>query len=105
MSVFRVPLHKLVLHSDLFSGVVKMGVHPALPVEGIQIILGNDVAGGRIWPDQPARPLVVLVPLGTCGPDENEKCFPEVFKACAVTQAMMRAGPDAGGADHSEQKV
>lgn len=33
MSVFRVPLHKLVLHSDLLSGVVKMGVRPALPVE------------------------------------------------------------------------
>ena len=67
MSVFRVPLHKLVLQSDLFSGVVNMGVRPALPVEGIHVILGNDVAGGRVWPDQPARPLVVPVPLGTRG--------------------------------------
>lgn len=105
MSVFRVPLHKLVLHSDLSSGVVKMGVRPALPVEGIQVILGNDVAGGRVWPDQPAHPLVVPVLLGTCGPDENETRFPEVFKACAVTRMMMRAGSDAGGVDRSEQKV
>ena len=82
-----------------------MGVHPALPAEGIQVILGNDVAGGRVWPDQPARPLVVPVRLGTCRLEENEKRFSEMFKACAVTRAMMIAGLDASGADQSEQKV
>lgn len=67
MSVFPLSLHELVLDSDLFSGVVKMGMCPALPVDGIQVIVGNDVAGSCVWPDQPARPLLAPVPFGTCG--------------------------------------
>lgn len=79
MSIFLVPVHKLVLFLELFEGEVKMGVRPTLPVEGITLILGNYVAGDRVWPDQQTRPVVVPVPLGRNGPDENEKQFPEVF--------------------------
>lgn len=57
MSVFAAPLHMLVLHSDLFNGVVKMGVRPALPVEGIQVIIGNDVTCNGVWPDQAVHAL------------------------------------------------
>lgn len=92
MSIFPVPVHKLVLHSELFEGEVKMGVRPALPVEGVTVILGNDAAGDHVWADQPARPVVVPVLLGSNGPDENEKQSPEVFMACAVTRAMVSHG-------------
>lgn len=30
-----------------------MGVHPHLPIQGIDIILGNDLAGDRVWKDGP----------------------------------------------------
>nr|XP_033939130.1 zinc finger protein 862-like isoform X2 [Pseudochaenichthys georgianus] len=30
-----------------------MGVRPSLPMGGIQIILGNDLAGDRVWPGSP----------------------------------------------------
>uniref|UniRef100_A0AAV2MFX4 Uncharacterized protein n=1 Tax=Knipowitschia caucasica TaxID=637954 RepID=A0AAV2MFX4_KNICA len=30
-----------------------MGVHPALPVDGATVILGNDIAGSRVWADVP----------------------------------------------------
>lgn len=79
MSIFLVPVHKLVLFSELFKSEVKIGVRPTLPVEGIMLILGNYVAGDRVWPDPQAQPVVVPVPLGSNGPDENEKQFPEVF--------------------------
>ncbi|XP_075934468.1 uncharacterized protein LOC142934010 [Anarhichas minor] len=92
MSVFQVPIHKLVLHSDLFEGEVAMGVRPALPIDGVMLVLGNDVAGARVWPDDPAQPVLVPVPLGSKGPDENEKQYPDVFQACAVTRAMTAAG-------------
>lgn len=101
MPVFHVPVHKLVLHSGLFEGEVKMGVCPALPVDGVTLILGNDVAGGRVWADQRAQPVVVPVPLGSNGPDENEKQFPKVFKACAVTRAMNMASHGADSLEYA----
>uniref|UniRef100_A0A3B5QIF6 CCHC-type domain-containing protein n=1 Tax=Xiphophorus maculatus TaxID=8083 RepID=A0A3B5QIF6_XIPMA len=48
-----VPLHKLTLTCGLVQGEVIMGVHPALPLEGVDIILGNDLAGGWVWADFP----------------------------------------------------
>ena len=57
MAVFHVPVHKLMLHSPLFDGEVCMGVRPALPVKGVTVVLGNDVAGGRVFADQTVQPL------------------------------------------------
>lgn len=36
----------------LMSGEVEVAVRPELPVAGVDMILGNDLAGGRGWPDQ-----------------------------------------------------
>ncbi|XP_054882238.1 uncharacterized protein LOC129356701 [Poeciliopsis prolifica] len=94
MSVFCVPVHKLMLHSKLFEGEVRMGVRPALPVVGVTVILGNHIAGGKVWPDKPESPVIVSVPLVSSGPDENEKSHPEVFQACAVTRAMKASSDD-----------
>lgn len=41
------------------------------------------------------QPVVVLVLLGSNGPDENEKQFPEVFKAFVVTCAINMASHSA----------
>ncbi len=45
LNVMSVPLHKLVLQSDLIQGEVEVSVCSCLPVEGVQVILGNDLAG------------------------------------------------------------
>ncbi len=92
MRILQVPLHNVMLYSDLVQGPVAVGVRPALPIEGITFILGNGVAGGRVWADGPPPPPVVSsVPLVRNRPDESEVTFPEVFTACAVTRAMARA--------------
>ncbi len=90
MKVLQVPLHKITRHSDLFQGEIAVSVRPALPVEGITLILGNGEAGGRVWADTPPSPVVSSVPLVRKQPDKNEKSFPEIFTACAVTRSMTR---------------
>ena len=45
-------LHRIHLKSDLVSGVVVViGVHPTLPIPGVSLILGNDLAMGKVIPD------------------------------------------------------
>ena len=48
MDVLRVPLHQIHLQSDLISGPVVVGVTPNLPVKDVSLILGNDLAGGKV---------------------------------------------------------
>ncbi len=91
LNVLSVPLHRIMLLSQLVSGEVVVGVHPSLPVEGVDIIMGNNLAGGRVWPDTFSPPVVSSFPLP--GPDESNKNFPEVFTACAVTRSMISAQP------------
>ena len=42
----NVPLHKVFLKSGFVSGLVTVGLRPTIPVEGIALLLGNDLAGG-----------------------------------------------------------
>lgn len=52
----HVPIHCVYMKSDLVQGHFKIAVQPSLPVNGIEVILGNDIAGwfsyaciGRFW--------------------------------------------------------
>lgn len=93
MKVLQIPMHYVMLCSDLFQGQVSVGVRPALPIEGIIFILGNGVAGSKVWADK-RQPLVSSVPLVRNQPDDSELCFPDVFTACAVTRSMRRTEED-----------
>ena len=62
LDVLPVPAHKLRLDCGLVQGEVTMGVRPALPVQGVQVILGNDLAGSRVWADGPPQPVVTASP-------------------------------------------
>ena len=46
-----VPMHTIYLNSDLVSREVVVGLRPTLPMEGVSLILGNDLAGERVIPD------------------------------------------------------
>lgn len=92
MSVLRAPLHTVYLRSPLVSGPVKLGVCSCLPVEGIALILGNDLAGDKVFP----MPEVVETPVF----DTDFASLPaavsssSVFPACAVTRAQSRKFSD-----------
>ena len=44
----KVPLHHVNLTSDLVSGPVTVGVRSVLPVDGVHLLLGNDLAGEKV---------------------------------------------------------
>ncbi len=47
LGIVRVPLHYVNIQSDLVSGFVKIAVRSQLPIKGVDLILGNDLAGEK----------------------------------------------------------
>ena len=91
MKVYRfLPLHKVMLHSDLFQGEIALGVKPALPVKGVTLILGNGAAGGCVWGGVSPPPVVSSVLLVRKQPDDDTTSF---LTACAVTRSMSQNSP------------
>ena len=67
------------------SSSVVVDLRPSLPVPGVSLILGNDIAGGKVEAnpcvsDTPSRD--VSDPVGA---------VTELFPSCAVTHAMAKA--------------
>ncbi len=79
----------MIYTSQLVSGEVVVGVRPSLPVEDVDILMRNNLAGSRVWPDTFSTHVVSTFPLP--GLDESNTNFPEVFIACAVTRSMLSA--------------
>ncbi len=50
LGVLKVPLHNVYIRSGLVTGLVKLAVRHKLPVKGVALILGNDLAGGKVLP-------------------------------------------------------
>ncbi|XP_053089503.1 Fc receptor-like protein 5 [Pangasianodon hypophthalmus] len=72
------------------KGEAALAVRPALPIEGVAVILGKKLAGDRVWSDiSPSVAVEQKLSLDQ-DLDESKRDFPEVFTACAVTRAMSR---------------
>ena len=81
-----VPLHKVNLVSDLVTGSVVVGTRPTLPIKGVSLLLGNDLAGGKVVPD----PKVTSKPITLVSTEKLEEVIPGIFPSCAVTRAMAK---------------
>ena len=83
-----VPLHQVNLMSDLVSVTVTVGARPSLPIEGVHLILGNDLAGDKavVNPVMTEKPEVTTVT--SIDPIEDE--IPDLYPSCAVTKAMAQ---------------
>ena len=81
MSVLEVSLHEVNIKSSLINGNIVIGMKPSLPVEGISLILINDLTGEKVMVDP-------RVPRN----DENTKRlaekFPGIFPASVVIRSM-----------------
>ena len=80
----RAPLVTINLQTPLFVGQAVVGVMDELPVEGVDLLLGNDLVGGKMSPP----PIVSNQPIPS---EETERLvaeFPELFPVCAVTRGM-----------------
>ena len=89
MKSSRAPLHLIHLRSPLISGLVQVGLRETLPIGGVAMILGNDIAGDKVF----ASLEVVEQPRAEVAmPVRGES--PTVFPACAVTRAQSRKFDD-----------
>ena len=84
MGVLEVPLHEVNIKSSLINGNIVIGMRPSLPVEGISLILGNDLAGERVMVD----PRVVEKPRDDERTERLAEKFPGIFPASVVTRSM-----------------
>ena len=91
--VISIPLHIVSLHTELVSGPVMVGAMTSLPVEGISLILGNDLAGNRVMTD----PCMCSTPRLSTESEESELQRSGVFPSCAVTRAMAKKNADSAG--------
>lgn len=58
-----VPRYSVALECDFVSGVFPVAVSPALRVEGVDMILGNDICGGNVFVSDLPSPVVVSKPV------------------------------------------
>ena len=84
MGILEVPLHEVNIKSSLINGNIVIGMRPSLPVEGISLILGNDLAGEKVMVD----PRVVEKPRDDEETERLAEKFPGVFPASVVTRSM-----------------
>lgn len=89
LDLVPVPVHKLQLDCGLVQGVVEMGVNPVLPIQVVDIILGNDLAGNRVWEDSPPPPAVTSSSSVKEMPGECTQCF---YCLCCCTGYVLWAG-------------
>ena len=83
LDVINIPLHQIFLKSELVSRPVIVGTRHTLPVDGISLILGNDLAGGRVQPD----PHVVKNHNNLLSTNE---LLAQNFPVCVVTRVAAR---------------
>lgn len=89
-TIIPVPVHRMELVCGLVTGEVSVGVHPVLLVEGVDVILGNDLTGDRVWAEALSPNVVTQVPVPLPSKSEVEKTAEsehevELFPVCAVT--------------------
>ena len=67
-----------------------VGVRSTLPVEGIQLLLGNDLAGDKVK----TNPIMTDRPQLSNVIDPIEEEIPDLYPSCAVTRAMAKKAID-----------
>ena len=83
-SVFKAfPLHCVHLSSSVLSGSVVVGLRSSLPFKGVQLLLGNDLAGDKV-----VNPANTNVPALDQPYNPLEKVFCLLSPSCIINQTM-----------------
>ncbi|XP_068237201.1 uncharacterized protein [Palaemon carinicauda] len=80
---FSAPLVEVKLETPLISGFVKIALVREIPVSGVELILGNDLCGNKVFGS--SNPILTEKPSNSSSITEVECTFPNIFPACAVT--------------------
>ena len=78
-----VPLYTIELSSGFVSGPVTVGIVTKLPMRGISMLLGNDLAGSKVLPS----PVVSDTPVVNFEREKLENKFSGLDPSCVVTRA------------------
>lgn len=95
---FSIPLHKVWLDCGYVTGEVTVGVKDTLSIDGVDMFIGNDLAGKRVIPnlqmvEDPVKEIMESSsPLTVNDSTEGQELVPDVFPVCSVTRAMARMG-------------
>ncbi|KAK4296245.1 hypothetical protein Pmani_031245 [Petrolisthes manimaculis] len=81
-----VPIIDVTLDCSIAKGIVRVGVVKELPVPGVNFLLGNDIAGGRVT----VNPILSMCPVNELLTREYEEKMSNVFPACAVNRSMTQ---------------
>lgn len=57
--MLQMPQHKIMLSCDFYQGKVVVTVCPALPMNGVTMILGNDIERSGVWADVSLPAIIV----------------------------------------------
>ncbi|KAJ8019561.1 hypothetical protein HOLleu_41205 [Holothuria leucospilota] len=86
---YRAPLVRLHLECEYSASLVEVGIVERLPADWVDFLLGNDIAGGRVYVSPSvhvcSEPRVI---------EETERLsseFPGIFPACVTTRSMARS--------------
>ena len=86
LGIVSVPLHSIHLESELVTGDVVVDLRPTLPMAGVSLILGNNLAGKTVMPEL----LVISDPMIVKEADNDSETNAHVFPSCAVMRAIAR---------------
>ncbi|CAI5682996.1 unnamed protein product [Oreochromis niloticus] len=99
MSFVPAPLHRIWVQSELASGFFSVGVRPSFPINGVDFIMGNDIAGGKVYPTPEVTNNPVIEPVL----DALSQQHPDVFPVSVLTRS--RAQQQGGGVDLSDSVI
>ena len=78
------------------TGLVAVGIRPSLPFKGVNLLLGNDLAGDKVM----VNPLLTTMPCIDQPPDPIEQEIPNLYPSCAITRAMAKKAKQNDGDIH-----
>lgn len=81
------PLHRVHIETELVRGVFPVAICPALPISGVTMLLGNDIAGGRVVPSLE----VFDVAIGKLKPPDRA-LSDTVYPSCVLTRPGTKSG-------------
>ena len=87
-----IPLHRVHVDSELVTGLFVVGVCDSLPVDGVSMLLGNDLAGSLVTRD----PVMLDIPKSNDDDPALQMEFPDVFSECVVTRAAAKREAEQG---------
>ena len=64
--------------------MVTVEIRPSLPVKGLDLILGNDLAGGKVS----AYPCVIMLNISLCQDEAVSKDDTKSYLACAIMYVL-----------------